>query len=114
MSRGDVMMIDLPVPAGRPRREQHGRRPAIAVQSDDSTGLPTVMVVPLTSNLDALRYRHTIRVEPSARNGLSIPSVLLTFQLRAIDRIALLDTIGRLEDDVLRSLNRELLLMLNL
>lgn len=52
MARGDLLLVNLP---SSDRREQGGRRPAIAVQTD-LTGEPMLMVAPVTSNLAALRF----------------------------------------------------------
>ena len=51
MARGDVLLVSLPTTGGR---EQSGRRPAVAVQTDIA-GEPLLMVAPITSNLTALR-----------------------------------------------------------
>ena len=45
MARGDVILVSLPTSA---RREQKGRRAAIAVQTDNAIS-PMLMIVPLTS-----------------------------------------------------------------
>jgi len=82
MARGDVVLVSLPL---SDRREQSGRRPAIAVQTDQA-GEPMLMVAPVTSNLTALRFSFTLRLEPSADNGLTTPSVVMVFQMRAIDK----------------------------
>lgn len=50
MARGDVLLVTLPDSDGR---EQSGRRPVVAVQTD-ITGEPMLMVAPVTSNLAAL------------------------------------------------------------
>ncbi len=115
MARGDVLRIELPSPPGGVGHEQAGRRPAIAVQTDlTSASLPTLMIVPLTGQLSALRFPHTIQVEPSRANGLTQPSVLLVFQLRAIDRQRILGRIGCLEQNYLDQLDAEIRRMLNL
>jgi len=115
MARGDVLLVELPPPPSGAGHEQAGRRPAIAVQADlPSANLPTLMIVPLTGQLDALRFPYTIRVEPSDVNGLTQPSVLLVFQLRAIDRRRILGTIGRLEQEYLDQLDNEMRRMLSL
>lgn len=115
MARGDVLRIGFPHPRGEPGREQAGRRPAIAVQTDTTVGnLPTIMVVPLTGQLDALRFPHTIRVDPSETNGLTMPSVLLVFQLRAIDQNRILDKIGTLEQSYMDQLDNEIRRLLDL
>ncbi|MGQ9625282.1 MAG: type II toxin-antitoxin system PemK/MazF family toxin [Anaerolineae bacterium] len=109
------MRVELPPPLGGVGHEQAGRRPAIAVQADvASYNLPTLMRVPITGQLSALRFPYTIRVEPSNVNGLTQPSVLLVFQLRAIDRRRILETIGRLEQNYLDQLDAEMRRLLNL
>lgn len=45
--RGDIHWIEFP---GSSTREQAGRRPAIIAQADSVPLVPTVFVVPLTSN----------------------------------------------------------------
>jgi mRNA interferase MazF len=72
------------------------------------------MIIPLTGRLSALRFPHTIQVEPSEENGLTQPSVLLVFQLRAIDRSRIVETIGHLEQHYLDLVDREMRYMLNL
>lgn len=115
MARGDVLFVDLSPPAGGAGREQAGKRPAVAVQAHASgTSLPTVIIVPMTSKLKALRYPHTIRVEPSGQNGLSQSSVLLVFQLRVIDRTRILRRLGTLEQHYLNQLDAEIQRLLDL
>ena len=112
MARGDVLKIDLPLTRGR---EQAGYRPAVAVQTDaTSVQSPTLMIVPFTGKLNALRFPHTIRVEPSSENGLTSPSVLLVFQLRAIDQQRIQNKIGELEQHYLDQLDAEMKNLLNL
>ena len=109
MARGDIATVNLPVPSGGAGREQQGCRPAIVIQTDISdAGLPTTMIVPVTSKLKALRFPHTFRVDPSPQNGLSSPSVLLVFQLRAIDKKRLGNNIGCLEQHHLQKLETEI------
>lgn len=115
MARGDVLLVELPYPRGAPGYEQTGRRPAVAVQADlPGASLPTVMIVPLTSQLTASRFPHTIAVDPSPQNGLTDPSVLLVFQLRALDQGRILRTIGHLEQNYLDQLDAEMRSMLHL
>lgn len=71
MARGDVLYVDLPITGG-PGREQSGSRPALAVQADNvGSTLPTMMVIPSTTQLGALRFPFTLEVRPSPMNGLS-------------------------------------------
>ena len=65
MARGDVLLVGLPA---SDRREQSGRRPAVAVQTDIA-GEPMLMIAPVTSNLSALRFKFAVQIEPSESNG---------------------------------------------
>lgn len=106
MARGDVLFVDLPTPGGT-GREQSGVRPALAVQADDvGTGLPTLMIIPSTTQLAALRFPLTLEVKPSQMNGLSQQSVLLVFQLRAIDRKRVIRKLGRLETTYIQAIDQ--------
>jgi len=113
--RGDVVYVELPYPAERGSREQAGRRPAIAVLSATSpVRNPMVMVVPITSQLSALRFPHVIQVQPSKENGLTETSILLVFQLRALDKNRLRNVMGHLEDEHITKLDIELRRLLGL
>jgi mRNA interferase MazF len=112
MARGDVLTVRLPSSRGR---EQAGHRPAVAVQTDTaSVQSPTLMIVPFTGQLGAQRFSHTIRVEPSPENGLTSPSILLVFQLRAIDQNRIIRKIGELEQNYLDQLDAEMKRLLDL
>lgn len=78
MKRGDVVLVNLPQTADGAGHEQVGTRPALIVHDDEtSETLSVMMIVPFTSNLKAQRFSHTILVQPSRQNGLTVQSVLL-------------------------------------
>lgn len=109
MPRGDILIVNLPTPSGNIGHEQLGDRPAIVVQADaTNSNLPTTMIVPVTSNLSALRFPHTFLVDPTVQNGLTRPSVVMVFQLRAIDKTRLSNRIGQLEESHLQQLANEI------
>ncbi|PHJ61838.1 hypothetical protein VF14_19485 [Nostoc linckia z18] len=108
MARGDILLVGLPE---SDKREQKGNRPAIAVQTDVATS-PMLMIVPVTSSLSALRFPFTIRIEASEQNGLTLPSVAMVFQLRAIDRKRIIQKIGELELQYLTQVDTEIWQML--
>lgn len=86
MRRGELWWANLG--AHRPQ-EQTGRRPVIVWQSDAlSSVLQSVLVVPLTTNLDRARLAGTAIISASA-DGPPADSVALAFQMRAIPKIAL-------------------------
>src|SRR5712691_9640215 len=108
MARGDVLLVTLP-PSDR--REQSGRRPAVAVQTD-LAGEPMLLVAPVTSNRAALRFAFSIRVEPSPENGLTMPSVVMVFQMRAIDKARIVRKIGQLSPSDMAFVDAEIWRML--
>lgn len=71
MRRGEVWRVRLPAASGH---AQAGERPALVIQHDAYTVvLPTVLVVPFTGSLAALRFAGTLRVDPDGSNGLTLP-----------------------------------------
>lgn len=56
------------------------------ILQSEGVDLPTVLLVPLTTQLDALRFPGTVLIEPDSDNGLRRRSVALVFQLTAVDR----------------------------
>ena len=108
MARGDVLIIELP---SSELREQSGRRPAVAVQTD-VMGEPMLMVAPITSNLAALRFAFSVRVEPSPENGLTVPSVVMVFQMRAVDKQRIVRKIGQIGQPDMTRIDAEIWRML--
>lgn len=108
MARGDILLVELPE---SDKREEKGNRPAIAVQTNVAIS-PMLMIVPVTSSLNALRFPFTIKIEPSQFNGLTLPSVAMVFQMRAIDRKRIIRKIGSLESDYLMKIDAEIWRML--
>lgn len=54
MTRGDIVLVNLPQAADGAGHEQVGTRPALVVQDDPtSETLSVIMIVPFTSNLKA-------------------------------------------------------------
>lgn len=78
--------------------EQTGRRPVIIWQSDTLTRvLQSVLVIPLTSNLDRARLAGTAVIEP-IDDGPPERSVALAFQMRAVPKACLRERIRPLTD----------------
>ncbi len=95
MRRGEVWWADLG--AYRPR-EQTGRRPVVIWQSDAlSSVLQSVLVVPLTTNLDPGNLAGTAVVSATV-DGPPEDSVALAFQLRAIPKAPLQGKIRNLTE----------------
>ena len=99
MKIGEIYWTKL---VSRGGREQAGRRPSIVVQND--TSLPTVLLVPLTTQQDALRFQGTVLIEPDSQNNLPSKSVALVFQLTALDKNSLESKIGKISNDKLQEI----------
>ena len=106
MTIGDVYWVAMPARGGH---AQAGRRPAIIFQTAAvSSKILTVLIVPLTSQQDALRFPGTVLVEPDKTNGLRQISVALVFQLTAVDRNLILGQLGRITPALLTQIRASL------
>jgi mRNA interferase MazF len=108
MKKGDVCIINLAVEVGH---EQYGQRPAIVISD---TGIGILIVVPLTSNLEALRFPYTLAILPDKQNNLKQKSVALIFHIRAIDKSRVVKIIGKINKQVEGKINFILKEMLGL
>lgn len=106
MKRGEVWRVQLP---SVPGHTQAGIRPAVILQEDQATvSLPTVLIVPFTSTQTSLRFPGTLAVQPDGRNGLTVPSVALVFQMSALDQSNCLQHLGHLDPTTLDEIFAEL------
>jgi mRNA interferase MazF len=96
---GELYWVEFPARGGR---AQTGRRPAIIAQR--RVNLPTTLLIPLTSQLDALRFPGTILVEADRQNGLHRASVALVFQLAAVDHRFIADRLGSVSNTVVQQI----------
>ena len=106
MTIGEIHWVDLPVTGGR---EQAGRRLAIIIQNDGYAGsIPTVLVIPLSSAIAALRFPGTAPIKADKTSGLRTDSVALVFQLRSIDRGRIKEKIGVVSESEVVEIRLEL------
>ncbi len=91
MKKGEIWFVHIPSSDGR---EQSGTRPVL-LMADTATSM--TVVIPFTTNLQALRFPNTLEIQPSQKNGLEHPSIALVFQLRAIDRQRFVRKIGEVD-----------------
>jgi mRNA interferase MazF len=96
VTQGDVVWASLPAPTGS---EPGFRRPVVVVQGNsfNASRIATVVVVPLTSNLQWVAAPGNVRL-PSKRTGLSRDSVANVSQIVAVDRSILAERVGHLAD----------------
>jgi mRNA interferase MazF len=91
--RGELVTVDSPGDYGKPR-------PALIVQADDFAELPSVTVLPLTSDLrDAPLLRVTI--EAATVNGLARESQVMIDKAMTVPRAKVGARIGSLDSEAL-------------
>jgi mRNA interferase MazF len=106
VKRGDLVTAAVSGDFGKPR-------PALVVQSDrfEETGTVTILLVSGTL-IDAPLLR--VSVQPTAENGLRKPSQIMIDKAMSVKREKLGDTLGRLDEATLTTVNRLLALFLGL
>ena len=102
MKKGEIWLVELPSSNGH---EQTGTRPAI-ILSEEITNI--AIVIPLTSNTQALKFPYTIELKPTKRNGLLTNSVALIFHIRGIDKKRIIKNIGQVEEISLQEIERSI------
>ena len=89
--KGELWVVELPFKNGR---EQRGTRPCL-ILADTKTSMN--IVIPMTSNLQALRFPYTLEIEKSRENGLMEDSIALVFQIQSLDKNRFKEKIGIIE-----------------
>lgn len=97
MRRGELVTIAASGDYGKPR-------PALVVQSDAFEALPSVTVLPLTSDI---HDEHLIRitVAPSAENGLRAASQVMVDKATTVPLGRVGAVIGRADIDTMRAVD---------
>ncbi|MEW5989448.1 MAG: type II toxin-antitoxin system PemK/MazF family toxin, partial [Chloroflexota bacterium] len=75
--------------------------------------IPSVTIVPLTSNLRTRRFLFTTAV-PTTKSGLPAESVVLAFHIRTIDKSRLIRKLGHLDAPTMAKVDEALALHLDL
>jgi len=100
LRRGDIVSVAAPGDYGKPR-------PAVIIQDELFDSLPSVTVLPLTSELrNAPILRITVR--PDVDNGLRKLSQIMIDKVVTVPRARLGERIGRLDSDAIQSVNTAL------
>ena len=79
--------------------EQGGIRPVIIIQNDIGNKYsPTLIVLPITSEIKKENMPTHCILHKSIKNGLKVDSMVLAEQIRVIDKSRILDYIGYLDN----------------
>ena len=111
MRRGDIYYADLRPVIGS---EQGGIRPVLIIQNDiGNRHSPTVICAAITSKMNKAKLPTHIELHAD-HFDMDKDSVVLLEHLRTIDKKRLKDKIGHLEGDIMRKVDRALMISLEL
>ena len=109
--RGDIYYADLRPVMGS---EQGGIRPVLIIQNDiGNRHSPTVICAAVTSKMNKAKLPTHVELD-SQKYSLVKDSVVLLEQLRTIDKIRLKDKVCHLDPEILRKIDKALLISLEL
>lgn len=105
VKRGEIYYADLSPVVGS---EQGGVRPVLIVQNDVGNKYsPTIIAAAITSKIN--KAKMPTHIELSANEyGLNKDSVILLEQIRTIDKQRLREKIGKLDDCMMRRVDKAL------
>ena len=106
IKRGDMFYADLSPVVGS---EQGGIRPVLIIQNDvGNKHSPTVIAAAITSQTTKNKLPTHIEINPE-ESGLKADSIVLTEQIRTIDKSRLKEKIGHINDErIINELNSAL------
>ena len=106
MKRGDIVTVALQGSAGKPR-------PALIIQSDTFAHTPTIVVLPLTSDLTPAPLMR-VTIEPTAQNGLRKALLVMINRVTLCSRNQIGSVIGQIDEDAMLQVNRALAVFLGI
>ena len=111
MKRGDIYYADLRPVIGS---EQGGIRPVLIIQNDiGNRHSPTIICAAITSRMNKANLPTHIELQ-AGRYDMMKDSVILLEQLRTIDKQRLNDKVCHLYEDIMKKVNRGLMISLEL
>lgn len=111
VKRGDIYYADLRPVVGS---EQGGIRPVLIVQNDvGNRHSPTVICAAITSKMNKAKLPTHIELS-TGRYDMVKDSVILLEQLRTIDKKRLKDKVCHLDDEIMKQVNKGLMISLEL
>lgn len=88
--------------------EQAGYRPVIVLQNNIlNKNLNTVVIAPITTNLQAKGYLTTFFLNKKTSN-LQFESIILLFQIRTIDKLRLKKLVSTIDERIFIAIKRQL------
>lgn len=98
IKRGEIFYAELNPVVGS---EQGGTRPVLVIQNDIGNQYsPTTIIAAITSQISKAKLPTHVEVK-ARRSGLERDSVILTEQIRTIDKSRLKEKVAVLDDEVM-------------
>lgn len=111
MLRGEVYFADLSPVVGS---EQGGVRPVLIIQNNIGNRFsPTVIVAAITAQIQKAKLPTHVEIN-AEKYGFERNSVILLEQIRTLDKQRLTDKITKLDNDMMKKINRALEISLGL
>ena len=110
--RGEIYLTALDPTLGR---EIQKTRPALVIQNDVSNRLSEITIVaPITSTVRLPVNLVHVLLSAHRSTGLSVTSVALFNQIRAVDRVRLVKRLGSVDEETLARVNEAIQISLGL
>jgi mRNA interferase MazF len=111
IKRGDVLLVDLNPVVGS---EQGGSRPVLVIQNDIGNKYsPTIIVAAITACVSKTGMPTHVLINQEIA-GLTRDSLVLTEQIRTIDKKRVIQKIGTLPADLMQLVDKALFISLGL
>lgn len=111
VNKGDIFYANMNGTVGS---EQSGTRPVIVVQNDIGNKYsPTIIIVPLTSQIN-LKMRQPTHYYLKAFGNIHHDSIVLTEQIREIDKQRLKEKIGNINHKIMREIDEKMMIALGI
>lgn len=110
VKKGDVFFADLNPVVGS---EQGGIRPVVAIQNNIGNKYSPTIVAAITSQTTKKMLPTHVIIKAES-GGLSVNSVVMTEQIRTIDKRRLIKKIGHLDSEIMSEIDRAALCSLGI
>lgn len=106
ISQGDIFLADLNPTKGH---EQSGYRPVLVLQNNFlNNNLNTVIIAPITSQIENAKGRITTFFLEEKISGLKKDSIVLLFQIRTLDKKRLKRRVASLDTSVFEQVKKQM------
>jgi mRNA interferase MazF len=112
MIRGELWWADFGIPFGS---ETGYRRPVLIIQNDffNRSNINTTIVIPLTTNMILADAPGNMIITKS-ESKLKKDSVLVVSQIKAIDRVRLIEKITKIDRGLMENVEKNMLFILGI